>query len=71
MVVEELVKQGANIDIRFHDCESLHDAYKKLHPFKQLGSIKRYNREGTYWLKISNAKKNINIVAFYENKTKK
>lgn len=63
--IPELVESGASINISFYNATNLQDAFKKIKPFKHLGSIKMWNhRFRTFWLKIEN--ENIEVTVFYE-----
>ena len=63
MNVSDLVKQGAQVDISFHDCADVKEAYKKIQPYRELGKVKIDNRNGIHWVKVKND--NISVVAFY------
>lgn len=69
MEVNELVKSGAHVDIRFHDCTTLDEAYKRLDPYKHLGKVVLSCQDDTFWATIEAGQ--IRITAFYDKEAKK
>ncbi|WP_164670931.1 hypothetical protein [Virgibacillus doumboii] len=65
MKVEDLIKQGAKIDVHFHRCKSYDEAYEKLKPFEEYGSIQEATHKGSYWLEIKGDR--IEFAAFIKN----
>jgi len=60
--IEQIISEGASVDIHFHDCGDLQSAYNKLKPYTDVNSITKHERDGTVWLNIETEK--VSIVAF-------
>ena len=69
LTISELIDTGAVVEFRFHGERSLHDAYKKIAPFKSLGKIRKHSYNDVQWLRVASEK--IEISVFYEGGNKK
>ncbi|APC48271.1 hypothetical protein BME96_08860 [Virgibacillus halodenitrificans] len=64
MKLEDLIAQGAKVEVLFH-CDNLKEAEEKLNPYKNFGRIEMESYDShSQWLLIKYG--NIQFVAFYE-----
>lgn len=60
--INELIKDGAKVNITYYECESMDEAYQKLAPYRCLGSIRFVEHKSYKWLELTNGK--IKMTAF-------
>lgn len=68
MNVQDLLKEGASVKVYFYDFPGKEEAIKKLREYTD-GEIKYASNKGYQWVEVEQG--DLNIVIFYDEKTKK
>lgn len=63
--VNELIENGAKVNVTYHKCKSMDEAYQKLAPYRYLGNIRFVEYNGDKWLELTN--ENLKMTAFLSN----